>query len=56
MRLFLLLSLLLTSSCSPWAGHGPVSGRLLRQLEHNAIRRDAFEAALTGQSRPATGA
>ncbi len=55
MRLFLLLSLLLTSACSPWAGHGPVSGRLLRQLEHNAIRRDAFEAALTGQSKTGDG-
>jgi hypothetical protein len=50
MRLLLLLCLLLTAACSPWAGHGPVSARLRRQLERQALGRADFEAALSGRS------
>jgi hypothetical protein len=50
MRPFLLLCLLATAACSPWAGHGPVSARLRRQLERQAVGRAEFEASLTGRS------
>jgi predicted aspartyl protease len=50
MRLFLLFCLLLTAACSSGTGHGPVSAKLRRQLEGNALGRAEFDAALSGRS------